>query len=120
MSTRKTRQRETDSSRAVWLAGIGVCALLIAFLAWWATGKKYPPVSSEESLHLVRALYTACSSQNDERLAVVERKVVEAADAGQMLADERAAFEEIVTYARAADWERAAGESYRFARDQVR
>jgi len=93
---------------------------LVAFIAWWATGKKYPLVSSEESLYLMRALYTACSSQNDQRLAVVEKKVAEAADGGQMSADERAAFEEIVAYARAEDWERAAGESYRIARDQVR
>jgi hypothetical protein len=103
-----------------WVAGIGAVALLVGIGFWWASGKKFPPISSEESLHLMRALYTACSSQNDQRLAVVERKVVEAADAGQMSAEERAAFEEIVSYARADDWERAAGESYRFARDQVR
>lgn len=46
--------------------------------------------------------------------------VLEAADAGQLSAEERAAFEEIVAYARAEDWERATAESYRFAQDQLR
>ena len=120
MSSKQSLNQADSSGALRWVAGFGAVALVVGVGIWWAGGKKFPPVSSEESLHLMRALYTACSSQNDQRLAVVERKVVEAADAGQMSAEERAAFEEIVGYARAEDWERAAGESYRFARDQVR
>lgn len=108
-----------SSTSFYWWGGIGVL-LMAAILGWWRSGEEYPAVSSPESLHLMRALYTACSSRNDARLATVEENVGGAMARGLLDEAEYQAFEKIIALARSGDWPSATSESYRFAQDQVR
>jgi hypothetical protein len=105
---------------AVWWAGFAGVLIVVALVVWLRSGREFPEVSHPEGLHLMRALYTACSSQSEERLSVVERKVTEAAEQGVLTEPELAAFREIIARGQSADWEHAAAKSYQFARDQVR
>lgn len=119
----KRRTANSHESKSAAIIGIGTVVavlLIVALLLWWRSSPAYPEVSSPESLQLMRALYTACSSQNSTRLSEVERKVSEA-EKGHLLVDaERNAFTSIIALARQGDWQSAAARSYRFAKDQIR
>ncbi|HMP61361.1 MAG TPA: hypothetical protein PKD86_18630, partial [Gemmatales bacterium] len=82
--------------------------------------KRYPEVQSPEGLRLIKALYTACSSQSKERLAKVARAVSQAREQGKVSAAEADALDAIITQAEAGDWRGAADASWAFAQDQVR
>ena len=118
-SGRKRGDSESQGA-AVWWATIAGLLIVAALVVWLRSGREYPEVSHPEGLHLMRALYTACSSQSAERLTVVERKVTVAADEGVLTEAELAAFREIIARAQSDDWKDAAAKSYQFARDQVR
>jgi hypothetical protein len=81
---------------------------------------RHPEVSSAESLTLLRALYTACSSKNPERLEKVEQEVNRTQSAGKLTDEELESFQAIIAQAREGAWDEAARESYRFAEAQVR
>lgn len=81
---------------------------------------RHPEVTSAENLTLLRALYTACSSQNLERLDKVEKEINRTRSAGLLTDEELASFEAIIAEARGGEWDEAARESYRFAEAQVR
>lgn len=98
-----------------------ICVLLTLTAMWfWLSGRTYPEVSSPESLRLIKALYTACSSQSQQRLTSVEQEVIKTHSAGKLGDGERDAFARIIQQAQIGDWSRATSESYRFAQDQVR
>jgi len=122
MSSRNRRARSSDAttSTAFRRVGIGLLVVAIAFVVWWRSSRSYPEASSAECLHLMRALYTACSSQNASRLSAVERKVESAKDKGSLTEPEYSAFVSIVARARDGNWKSAASDSYQFAQDQVR
>lgn len=112
-------QPRTGSTQ-VWTIGAAILLLVVLAYAWWSLRPNYPEVSSPENLTLMRALYTACSSQNAERLSKVERAVDKEHESGRMTPQEHESFASIIALARAGDWTSAADESYRFAEDQVR
>jgi hypothetical protein len=112
--------RRRAGSVQVWTIGGAILLLAVLAYAWWSMRPNYPEVSSPENLTLMRALYTACSSQNTERLSKVERAVAEEHGSGRMTLQERESFASIIALARAGKWTSAADESYRFAEDQVR
>jgi hypothetical protein len=117
-----TTERHFDAeagSRKRSLALLGVLGVLLAAV-WWPGCKRYPEVSSREGLELMRALYTACSSRSEERLAKVERALEESERTGKVTPKEAKAFRSVIATARQGDWDSAASESFRFARDQVR
>jgi hypothetical protein len=104
-----------------WMIASAIAVLsIVAGCVWWANRPSYPEVSSSQSLMLMRALYTACSSQNLERLERVDRAVTEASESGEMTPPERDSFVVIITQARDGRWDEAARESYQFAESQVR
>jgi hypothetical protein len=56
---------------------LGAAGVLLVALAvvWWPGCRQYPAASSEESLSLVKLLYTACNTRDAARLAKVEQGV---------------------------------------------
>lgn len=98
--------------------GLGLFFAL-AVAIWWLASTTYPKTSTPESLQLMRALYTACSSKNETRLAKVEQSLAEAFRTQQVTDNERIAFESIIDVAKKGDWKQAAQDSYRFAADQL-
>jgi hypothetical protein len=82
--------------------------------------QKYSEVSSPEGLAIVRALYTACSSRNGERLTTVERRIHAALRDGDISRSDVEDFVAIIRQAEQGNWERAIRNSYRYAQDQVR
>ena len=81
---------------------------------------RYPTVSSPESLHLVAALRTACSSQRADRLTKVERAVDNAAQRGRLTEPEQTSFRQIIGQARQGDWQGAERACLAFQQAQVR
>ena len=119
--SKKARGHATSGTANVilWLMAAG-CLAAVLLVAWWWTSKSYPETTSSEGLKLIRALYTACSSRNEERLARVERELTELENRGALSEAERAAFGSIIEQAHTGDWKAAIDESYQFAEDQVR
>jgi len=106
--------------RRVWRL-LGVAGLLAVplLVIWWPGCRQYPPVSSRESLSLMRLLYTACNTRDEKRLAEVEKGVEKLTREGKMSPEERVGFDKIIGMARAGDWQRAEQSSFKFAQDQV-
>ena len=119
-SSRRKPGSSESRGAVVWWMGFAGLLVAVALVVWLRSGREYPEVSHPEGMHLMRALYTACSSQSAERLTLVEQKVAAAADEGVLTEAELAAFREIIARAQSDDWEDAAAKSYQFARDQVR
>jgi len=86
---------------------------------WWPGCRRYPPVSSKESLELMKLLYSACNTKDEKRLAEVENGVEQLTREGKMKPAEREGFDKIIRMARAGKWEQAEDAAYKFAQDQV-
>lgn len=82
--------------------------------------REHPRVTSHASLDLIKQVYTACNTQNPERLAKCKEAVATLLDNGELSAAERESFERIIALADSGDWQAAAAKSLQFARDQVR
>lgn len=108
-----------NATRWWTLAALTLAVGAIAII-WFANRKQYPEVTSPESLTLVRALYTACSSQNPARLAQVEQLLEQHCRDSKVSPAEERAFRAVIAEAKANRWEEARAASYRFAQDQVR
>ncbi len=108
-----------DRSRLRWLAGAAALLAVPVVVVWWPGCRQYPPVTSRESLSLVRLLYAACNTRDEARLARVEARLGELTRDGKMTAGERAGFDKIVALARSGEWERAEEAAFKFAEDQV-
>ncbi|MCE9532003.1 MAG: hypothetical protein K8T89_12890 [Planctomycetes bacterium] len=102
--------------RMLGLAGLLAVPLVII---WWPGCRQYPPVSSRESLSLMKLLYAACNTRDEKRLANVENGVENLTREGKMTPEERAGFERIIKMARAGKWEDAEKAAFKFAQDQV-
>lgn len=98
-----------------------VMALLAVPLAvvWWPGCRQYPPVSSKESLKLMKLLYAACNTRDEKRLAEVERRLSELEREGKVTPQEKAGYDRIIGTARAGNWEKAEAAAFKFAQDQV-
>jgi hypothetical protein len=121
MSTKRkqVRARGDGSNIGPWVLGTAALFATVC-LVWFWNSKSFPEVSSGESLRLIKALYTACSSKSDKRLAQVEKELTAIETQGKLTEAERDAFDLIITHARAGDWLEATSASYAFAADQIR
>lgn len=99
-----------------WLA---TGLVLLLGVVWWPGCREYPPVTSPESLNLMKLLYAACNTRDPARLARVEEKLALLIRSNRVTESERTAFEQLVARARAGDWETAEKGAFRFAQDQV-
>ena len=111
---------DAPDRRRLWrLVGLaGVLAVPLAVI-WWPGCRHYPAVTSEESLYLMKLLYTACNTKDPARLAEVERGVEKATRAGKLSPPEQEAFAEIIGTAKNGEWQEAERAAFRFAQDQV-
>ncbi len=81
---------------------------------------KYPAVSTRESQDFIKQVYTACNTQNVERLTACETKLTELKSAGHVSEAEHTAFSKIIATAKQSDWSAAQSQALRYAQDQVR
>lgn len=110
-----------EQSRArlsLLLAALGLLAVPLVVI-WWPGCRQYPPVTSRESLQLLRLLNSACNTRDSERLTRAEQQLSQLDQQGKMTPREKAGFEKIVTLARAGNWEEAEAAAFKMAQDQV-
>ena len=103
-----------SSRRARLILTFAACA------AWTAGCSGYPAVSSGETVTLIAALRTACSSRSPQRLARALEVIEQRRSKGELADAEYAAFQKIVTMAKEGRWQDAEQETYRFQQAQVR
>jgi hypothetical protein len=101
------------------LVGILLLLTIPLVVVWWPGCRQYPPVSSQESLGLMKLLYSACNTKDAARLAKVEQGVETAAAEGKLSDGERKAFEKVIGMAKSGDWKTAENEAFKFAQDQM-
>lgn len=106
-------------NRLRWLMVALVVLLLPLSFIWMPGCRQYPPVSSPESLKLMKLLYSACNSKNQSRLAKVEAEISKLSSANQLTVEEREAFERIIKMAKANQWQAAELSAFQFAQDQI-
>lgn len=99
---------------------LGCAALTVALTVGLAGCGKYPRLTSQNSLHLVLALRTACNTKNADRLAKVEDVADRQFREGKVPEPEMSAIRDIIAVARAGKWETAEQRCLAFQRDQVR
>lgn len=102
----------------ILLAVAGAIAVVVAII-WWPRGHRYPAVASEESLGLMRLLYSACNAKDAERLTLVEERLAKMEADGRLTAAEKKAFTSIISQAKSGKWDEAEKAAFRFAQDQV-
>jgi hypothetical protein len=95
-----------------------VLAIPLAII-WWPGCRQYPAVSSEESLFLMKLLYTACNTKDPARLAKVEQGVEKLSREGKMTPAEKEGFNKIIGMAKEGRWQDAEKAAFKFAQDQV-
>lgn len=114
----------TEQQTVVILQNRRVGRLLGAILlcvAGWLTGcSSYPEVRDGESIELIAALRTACSSQRRDRLDRCVQAVEERRTAGELPDAEYEAFQAIIAQAQAGQWKEAEMQTYQFQEAQVR
>ena len=105
-------RRETRLFVTVLLGGVCWASL--------AACSTYPEVRDGQSIELIAALRTACSSQRTDRLDRCAQAIEERRAAGEMPDAEYEAFQAIIAQARAGNWRDAEMETYGFQEAQVR
>lgn len=93
--------------------------LLLLALLLLAGCRQYPPVSSKESLSLMRLVYAACNTRDSARLDRAESELARLVAEGKVGEAERSAFERIMKQAREGEWKQAERAAFRFAEDQI-
>jgi len=112
-------ETEEGGGRLRWMLGLLAALAVPVALIWWPGCRQYPPVTSKEALSAMKLLYSACNTKDPVRLAEAERRVADLAAGGRMAPAEKAAFDRIITQARAGDWAAAEAAAFKFAQDQV-
>jgi hypothetical protein len=92
--------------------------VLLAAAAALLAGCK-PPAVEFENLHLVSSLRTACSAQNEQWLAGVEKAVNLRHEEGRMSDTERDHFAKLIALAREGNWEEADRRCFDFEAAQL-
>jgi hypothetical protein len=111
--------REAETGRRPWLVPVAGLLVVLLVAVWWPGCRKYPAVTSKESLSLMKLLYAACNTREEGRLKMAEEKLAKLTQEGKLSEAERESFAEIVGMARSGSWERAERAAFRFAQDQV-
>jgi hypothetical protein len=106
----------------IWKICLSTLATLCLVLAMLILGgcNNQPEVTSAEALDLIRQAYTACNTQNDQRLSDTQAKYDELVAAGTLSESEQKAFKEILELARNGEWKKAQDRAFSFAQSQVR
>lgn len=110
---------EHNRSRLRVLVLVAAGLLLALIVVWWPGCRHYPTVTSPESLELMKRLYVACNTRDAARLAKVAADVETLSEEEKLSAAEYSAFQTIIRYAHAGNWEKAERSALRFAQDQV-
>lgn len=98
-----------------------VCLALLMTLCMGLYGcSSHPEATSPESMNLIKQVYTAVNSKNEQRLGDCELKLKSLIESQKVDQAEAKAFEEIIGLARQGDWERAQSRALQFAEAQVR
>jgi len=79
-----------------------------------------PTVTSVESQELILRFYTACNTQNPERLKVAKQVFQTLVEEGRISAPEQARFNQLIELADQGRWDQAADKAYAFSQGQVR
>lgn len=111
---------ETQENRRLrWLIGLAGVLAIPLLVIWWPGCREYPPVTSAESLYLMKLLYTACNTKDPVRLAKVEQGVTKASNTGKLTPPEQTAFAKIISMTKEGRWQDAEKAAFRFVQDQV-
>jgi len=94
-----------------WITG---CLLILGILGC----ERYPTIQSKDTVRIVKQLYTACNTQNSERLAKVRAEFDRVTAAGTWSGAERDKVESILKQAEAGDWANAAQRALEFLKAQ--
>ncbi len=103
-----------------WLRRGPMISVLLTCLLAWGCGPSYPKIHSRESLEILLALRTACSTQNLERLRKVEKALDQARKEGKLSQEEADTLSRIVELAREGHWQQAEQACRAFQKAQVR
>lgn len=93
---------------------------LLLMIIFAAGCSRSPKVTSPVGLELIKALYTACSSKNMERLAKVTSALETAKEKGEVSEAEFVEFSRIIELAKSGQWTTAADASWAFAKAQTK
>lgn len=88
-------------------------------LIWWPGCRTYPPVTTRESLSLLRLLNTACNTRDSKLIARAQAQFVKLKATGRVDNKETKAFDTILDLAMSERWAEAEAEAFRMAQDQV-
>lgn len=106
-------------TRLAWLLSLALLLMMTSIVVWWPGCRRYPPVSSDESLAAMKLLYSACNMKSITSVQEVERRLDKLQSAGRISPDELSSFQSIIALAKSGQWQKAEDEAFRFARDQV-
>lgn len=107
--------RNRRSPRSTSVIAFACLILLIA-----GGCRSYPEVTSAESQEFIKQVYTACNTQNVERLTRCSERLRELTTDQKVSPSEAVAFERIIKLAQAGDWPAAQQHALEFAQRQVR
>ena len=116
MDTEPDDDRPGHVKWLLWLAAPLALALVVV---WWPGCRSYPPVSSPESLTLIKQFVTATNTKDLGRLAAAETRFEKLSREGKLTPEERTAFASILSLAKAEQWQEAERAAFQFAQDQV-
>lgn len=96
-------------------------ACVLALLCFANLGcREYPKMSDGHGVHLIAALRTACSSENDDRLTRAAEAIDDSHQSGQLSDDQHAALRAIIEKAQSGSWDEAERMCADFQKAQVR
>jgi hypothetical protein len=109
----------SDRGRLRWLLAIaGLLAVLVLGMRWPGC-REYPAVTSREAMTQMKLLYSACNTQDPERLTRVEQTLAKLRHDGKLSLPEQDAFARIIDKAKQGRWAEAEAAALRFAQDQI-
>ena len=82
--------------------------------------RSYPEVTSAESQHFIKQVYTACNTKSIDRVSKCVERLNELTSQNLISKSEAAAFNRILELAKANDWQSAQDQALEFAQRQVR
>ena len=101
-------------SKTKWFLGVAIALQLVVGC------NRYPTITSRDTSDLLKKCYTACNTENKNRLAEVKADVERCEKENSLTAAELTAFKSIIEKGEAGEWKTAATESLQFAKAQLR
>jgi hypothetical protein len=97
---------------------LGIVAM-ICLLVLLCGCRTYAPVSSPESMQLIKRLYVACSARDTEKLSKLVQDIEDLAQQGKVTSADQQVFDSIIKMAKQGDWAGAEKAALKLADDQV-